>query len=223
MIKKDTNLMNGKGEWDESEHPRDSDGKFTSKGGQSTTSQEKTKSQSTKKELKNLNSQVKAVLEGTYKDSHITLSKETPKVLQDIGLSNYPMLITAKHTYLTIKEDDGKYTGEDDHYHNLGEDLFVKIPELLEHPTLVFQNKDKNGKLKKNNIVVVVDAVDKKNNPVIVPIKVNGKGNENYIEIDSNVILSAYGRKNFQDYIARNVNKSNLLFKDNKKIRNLNP
>ena len=49
-FEKDNNLMSGKGEWEESEHPRDNDGKFTSKGGgQSTTSQEKDKTQSIKK------------------------------------------------------------------------------------------------------------------------------------------------------------------------------
>lgn len=50
-FKKDINIMQGKGEWVESQHPRDSDGKFTSKGGgQSTMSQETTQTQSTKKD-----------------------------------------------------------------------------------------------------------------------------------------------------------------------------
>ena len=30
MFKKDNNLTSGKGEWDESKHPRDEDGKFIS-------------------------------------------------------------------------------------------------------------------------------------------------------------------------------------------------
>ena len=45
-FEKNDNLMSGKGEWDEFEHPRDSDGKFTSKGASFVKSSE----QNTKKE-----------------------------------------------------------------------------------------------------------------------------------------------------------------------------
>lgn len=46
MFEKDSNLLIGKGEWDETEHPRDEDGKFTLKNdNQMTTSKEKTLSE----------------------------------------------------------------------------------------------------------------------------------------------------------------------------------
>ena len=214
MLKKDNNLMNGKGEWNEADHPRDGDGKFTSKGGgQSTVSQVKTESQSTKKEPRTLSSQIDSVLAGTYKDQHITMAQETPKILQDIGVPNKPMLITAKHTYLAINKD-GKYTHENDHYHDLGREIFENIPKLLESPILVFQKN-------KDDIIAVVNAVDKKKNPVIVPIKINGKGQQNFIEIDANIIKSAYGKDNFSNFLKKNVTADNLLLVENKKIRNL--
>ena len=68
-FQKDTSLFSGKGEWDEAEHPRDSDGKFTSKGGgQSTTSQVKSENMSTKEVISNESEQkkdaIKHLIEG---------------------------------------------------------------------------------------------------------------------------------------------------------------
>lgn len=214
MLEKDNNLMNGKGEWNEGDHPRDSDGKFTSKGGgQSTVSQVKTESQSTKKEPRTLSSQIDSVLAGTYKEHYLTVAQETPKILQDIGVPNKPMLITAKHTYLAINKD-GKYSGENDHYHDLGKETLENLPKLLESPILVFQKN-------KDDIIAVVNAVDKNKNPVIVPIRINGKGQQNFIEIEANIIKSVYGRNNMSKFIEQNVTADNLLLVENKKIRNL--
>lgn len=50
MLKKDNDLMSGKGEWDEEKHPRDEDGKFTKKGFQSNSSQANKENQTTKKD-----------------------------------------------------------------------------------------------------------------------------------------------------------------------------
>lgn len=166
------------------------------------------------KENKQLSSQIDKVLNGTYKDTHITLCNETPKVLQDLGIPNYPMLITTKHTYLTINKS-GKYKGSKNHYHNLGKSLFEKIPRYLQMPLLVFQQD-------KEDIVAVINLVDKDKKPIIVPIHINGKGKQNFIMIDSNIIKSAYGKDNYKNYIKKNVTKDNILFFNNKKIRDLN-
>lgn len=202
-FQKNNNLMNGSGEWDESEHPRADDGKFTSKGG----------GQATKKEPDSLGSQIDSVLNGTYKEHFVTISQETPKILREIGIPNKPMLITAKHTYLAINKE-GKYSGENDHYHDLGKETIEHLPKLLESPILVFQ---KNS----DDVIAVVNAVDKNKNPVIVPIRINGKGQQNFIEIDANIIKSVYGRNNISKFIEQNVTSDNLLLVENKKIRNL--
>lgn len=119
--------------------------------------------------------------------------------------------------FLCINKE-GRY-GEKEHYHDLGKDLFLQIPTLLANPILVFQNKDENDNLIKDNIVVVVNAVDKYNNQLIVPIKIQGDtGNNLYIE--PNVIKSVYGKENYQKYINKNVSKKNILFYANKKVRN---
>lgn len=244
--------------WEESKHPRDDDGRFTSKNGTpaehkrlrekgiiskeeekelnhkvrsssikaetgytitATKAEIKKYEKQSKIEKQKLSNNIDKVLNGTYKDTHIELTKNTPLVLRTLGIPNKPLLITAKHAYLSINKN-GKYDSKHNHYHNLGKELFMNIPELLEQPKLIFQNKDNNGKLIKDNIVIVVDAIDKDNNQVIVPMKIRGdSGNNLYIE--PNVIKSIYGKENYQNFINKNVSKDNLLFKDNKKIRNL--
>lgn len=220
-------------EFEERKHPRDNDGKFTSGADNSNndldyklfergyTHKEVAEMSKDDKNsiLKNkdnnkskLSNDVDDILNGQYKDSHITILEETPKIFQDIGIPNKPMLITAKHTYLVINEQ-GKYSGN---YHGLGKETFLDIPALLQSPILAFQSKDN-----KNDIISIINAIDKNGKPVIVPIHINGKGNRNYIEIDANIIKSAYGKDNIDTFLEKNLTEDNLLFIENKKIRNL--
>lgn len=215
MFTKENTPLAGKGEWDETEHPRDDEGKFTSKGGdQSTVSQVKTESQSTKKEQRTLNSQVDAVLNNTNKDNYVMLSPETPQILQDIGVPNKPIFMTAKHTYLAINRD-GKYSGKNDHYHDLGKDLFMVIPKLLESPAIVLQQKgDKD-------ILAVLNWYDKDKNILICPIRINGTAQYNKITIEGNFAKSIYGKENFKNYINKNFQQKDILAVGNKKIRDI--
>ncbi len=206
MFEKDKSIMSGSGEFNENEHPRDSDGKFINKN-----------SGQAKLTVNQLSQQINDVLSGNYKDRHITLSQETPKILQNIGIPNKPLLMTKRHAYLAVNKD-GIYKRKDDHYHNLGKDLFINIPSFLKSPILVFQSNDDS-----RDIIAVINAVDKNNNPIIVPVRINGKGNQNFIEIDANIAKSAYGRNNINDFIKKHVTKNNLLLVENKKIRNYKP
>ena len=222
--------------WEESKHPRDAEGKFTDKG-QGTLAERKRleemgdhiKTNNTKANInfreiektiyKNkirLEKEVDAVLDGNYKDSHITILEETPKVLQNLGVPNKPILMTSKHAYLAINKE-GKYTGENDHYHDLGKDTFLLIPGLLQSPMMVLQS----NKIK-DEVITILNWYDNDKNILIVPIKLNGKGNKNYIEIEANIAKSVYGRKNFENYINKNFTQNDILFAGNKKIRDLN-
>lgn len=213
QFEKDSNLMNGKGE-DDIQWITVNGSHIPLKDGENPKQAIKNRfDDKIKPNDKPLINQVDEVLDGKFKGTHIVLSEDTPKVLQDIGVPNKPMLMTKKHTYLAIK-DSGIYTDANDHYHNLGKDLFMQIPNLLKSPVLVFQNKE--------DIVAVINAVDKQGNPVIVPIQINGKGTQNYIRVESNIVKSAYGKNNLNNYISNNVRSEDILLIENKKIRDLN-
>lgn len=222
-------------QWEENKHPRDDDGKFTSGGGtpaenkkleemgisnkvdtKSSLSAEEQRLKDMGIDTNELETQVDKILNGTYKDSHITLCEDTPKILQEIGVPNKPFVITAKHAYLTIK-DEGKFAGVNDHYHGLGKDVFMNIPKLLQSPIMVFKNHKAS-----NEIIAIVNAVDKNKKPVIVPIKMDATGSKNHIIVDVNLVKSIYGKNNLQNYIDNNVKEEDILLIENKKIRNLN-
>lgn len=221
--------------WEESKHPRDSDGKFTDKGGGTPAERKRLEEIDEHSKTRNntninfrevektiyknrvrLEKEVDAVLNGTYKDSHVTILEETPKVLQNIGVPNKPILMTSKHAYLAINKE-GKYTGDNDHYHDLGKDVFMLLPGLLQSPVMLLQNsKDKD------ELVAVLNWFDKNKNTLIVPLKLNGKGNKNFIRIEANIAKSVYGRNNFVNYINNNFSQNDILYAGHKKIRGLN-
>ena len=124
--------------------------------------------------------------------------------------------MTSKHAYLAINKE-GKYTGDNDHYHDLGKDVFMLLPGLLQSPVMLLQNsKDKD------ELVAVLNWFDKNKNTLIVPLKLNGKGNKNFIRIEANIAKSVYGRNNFVNYINNNFSQNDILYAGHKKIRDLN-
>lgn len=149
--------------------------------------------------------QIDDVKKGTFpKRGMLTLLSNTPKVLQDIGLNNYPITMTQKHLD-TIMNAEGKYKNAN--YHNLGEDIVKQLPEAISNPLDIVQsNTDKNS------IVLTTYLADKNNNTVVASVKIDGKGFVNDIVIDTNVMTSAYGRKNYDKFMRDNINKGNLLY-----------
>lgn len=224
--------------FNESEHPRANDGKFTNKDTpaeeqrynelyrekektpledmESLREQERRNNKPNKN--KSFEQQVDKILDGTYKDQHIILNEETPKAFQDIGIPNKPILMTTKHAYLAISEK-GKYNEKKNHYHNLGKELFLAIPKLLEKPTMILQNEQN---IRNNEVLAILNWYDKDKNMLITPILIEGKGNKNFMRITANILKSVYGRENFKNYINNNYKQKDVLFAGNKKIRDAN-
>lgn len=154
---------------------------------------------------KSFSQQVSEVVKGTYpKGNMLIVTKETPKILQDIGLNNYPITLTQRHLN-TIMNAKGNYKNAN--YHNLGAKLIKKIPEAISKPLNILQSDTDT-----NSIVVITDLADNLDRPIIASIKIDGKGVINNIEIDSNVMTSAYGRNNYDNFMRRNIEKGNLLY-----------
>lgn len=149
--------------------------------------------------------QVDEVLKGTYpKRDMLIVSKSTPQILQDIGLNNLPITMTQKHLQ-TIMNSNGDYKGVN--YHDLGIDLVKQLPNAISNPLNILKSNTDS-----NSIVVITELVDKQDRPVIASIKVDGKGQINDIQIDTNVMTSAYGRNNYDKFMQENIAKGNLLY-----------
>ena len=158
-----------------------------------------------KNDIDNFSKQVDSVINGTFpKNDMLTLLSNTPKSLQDIGLSNLPITMTQRHLD-TIMNSKGKYKNAN--YHNLGEKIVKQLPEAISNPLDILQSKTD-----KNSIVLTTYLADKNNNTVVASIKIDGKGQINNIEIDTNVMTSAYGKDNYDNFMRKNIKQGNLLY-----------
>ena len=154
-----------------------------------------------------------------FTDSHVYLN-DTPQVLQDLGLRNLPMLMTSMHVYKAIKTEqeainEGRFLQRDkDHYHELGKQKFIDVVNALESPEIVYKDNSNPNDLQ---IIAVVGLKNNDNHQIMVAIKPEGKGNYNKISVDSNVMLSMYGRKNLQNKISDAQKDGRILY-----VKNLN-
>jgi len=185
MFEKDDNLMSGKGEWNESEHPRDSDGKFTSKGGGTQSS----------------NSQVKQGLSASKKDQEenpgtqkqrIDISKEKLKQLVNDILSYKPIKLKMKDKTITAQFD--KYSASKNVYGRWNSNhegyLFKlsnihNLPQYIETSTYS-HSKPESGKTSRQHKGVkewhyFINKVQTNDATYNITVNVRDKGSNQYI------------------------------------------
>ena len=149
--------------------------------------------------------QIDEILNGTFpKRNMLIVSKNTPLILQKIGLKDLPITMTQKH-FETITKAYGQYKKAN--YHNLGIDIVKQLPSAIANPLNVLKSSTTN-----NSIVIITELIDNQDRPIIVSIKINGKGQINDINISTNVMTSAYGRNNYEVFMKNNIVKGNLLY-----------
>ena len=166
---------------------------------------EKAISEQIKKDSENFAKQVDGITKGKLpKKNMLTLLRQTPKALQDIGLPNYPITMTSKHLD-TIMNESGNFKGSN--YHNLGEDIVKQLPEAIANPLDIVKSNTKD-----DSVVLTTYLADKNDNTVVASIKIDGKGFVNDIIIDTNVMTSAYGKDNYESFMDRNLKEDNLLY-----------
>lgn len=157
--------------------------------------------------------QVDCVLLGADTTSTHLKVMSTPLILRQLGASNLPILMTAKHMKNIVAN---KGNDENVNYHGLGDDIVKRLPELIADPVMVMDSLTRD-----DSIVVLTSAVDKENRPIIGAIKFDGIGNLNNIEISANILTSVYGRNNFNDFIQRNISAGTILYWDKEKSKEL--
>ena len=141
--------------------------------------------------------QVDDAVNGRMPRANDLLMGETPQVLQKVGLNALPMTMTARHAQ-TICNSNGQ--DQNANYHGLGE-LLKQLPEAMKDPVAVIRSETRRG----NSVVVLADLKDQSGNSVVVPVRVDGYGRLNGVEIDANAAASAYGKKNAVAGLLKNA------------------
>ena len=168
--------------------------------------------------------QVDDVLNNNYdKNNHVYMGNTPLRLVQVLGLSDLPMLVTNNHIYsMSVSEEQAKKEGrykKGTHYHDLGA-IVKELPNLLNEPVLIIKSNTKTDDV---TVVAVTSAVDKNGFPVMAAIKPNGKGNYCNVELDANIMLSGYGRNNVQNYVQTASKEDRILYAHKKSNQQHNP
>ena len=165
--------------------------------------------------------QIDGVLNNTFdKNNHIYMGN-TPNSLQSIlHLQNRPMLITPTHVYtMAVSEAqakaDGRYVNGRN-YHDLGKDILLGLPKALEKPLFLIKSSAKQNDLR---IIAVTSLTDKNGVNVVAAIEPDGKGKLYNMTLDSNVVLSGYGKSNILNYVLNAKKEGRILYASEKNNR----
>ena len=128
-------------------------------------------------------------------------------------MKNYPILYRKGHLRNAIKEKDALL-----HYHGLSIEQIYNLPKNISEPAIILKNREDN---KENFPILILNDYDDEKYPIFVMLKMNAKGFYDFKFIDTNEIVSLYGRKNFNLYLKDVIDKDGLIFYDKEKVQNI--
>lgn len=157
--------------------------------------------------------QVDLVLAGKYNRFNALKVCDTPQIFLDVGLKQLPILYTQNH----LRDALHKKSKENPHWHGLTTEQMKQIPELLKSPAIIMDSLNNDG-----SIVAVLAMRDSDNAPLFATIKPNGFGTYNYEFVDSNFMLSVYGKETgFERYIERAAKENKILYWSKEKSQDI--
>lgn len=137
---------------------------------------------------------------------------DTPTILRGIGFEQKPMLYTQRH----LAEAIHPKSEENYHWHGLTIEQVKRLPSLLEHPVLLADSP-----ARQDAMLAVLTEVDCDKLPLIVAIKSDGKGNYVLQEIETNFILSVYGKNEFEKYFSERITPDKVIYYNEKQGQKL--
>lgn len=186
--------------------------------GQKNTTQEGVTADGLLYSRRRLSDQIDEVANKTFdKKNHVNYGT-TPKTLSNLlSIPVMPMLGTYTHTYsIALSKQQAQNEGRRTnglHFHELGWEIVKALPELMNHPAAIIKsNSDAND----SRFVVVTNRLDKSGNPIIVALTPKGTGKYFNLDVMSTLLLSGYGKKGFQNYLAKAKTENRILWVDKK-------
>ena len=137
---------------------------------------------------------------------------KTPDILQKAGCKPLPMHMSQQHL-LDCMHPKQK---ENAHYHGLTREEIKKIPEALEHPVILAESMTR-----KDTMIAMLDYREQNGNPLLEAIRPDGKALYQVEQIDSNFIMSVYGKDHFQSFFQKMLKEDKLIYVDQEKGKRL--
>ena len=137
---------------------------------------------------------------------------KTPDLLQKAGCKPLPMHMSQQHL-LDCMHPKQK---ENAHYHGLTREEIKKIPEALERPVILAESMTR-----KDTLIALLDYREQNGNPLLVAIRPDGKALYQVEQVDSNFIMSVYGKDHFQSFLQKMIKEDKLIYVDQEKGKRL--
>ena len=147
--------------------------------------------------------QIEQYVSGELASGDFLYLGNTPNVLQNLGLPDNQIILKQSK----LKNILEKSASDTDKLHGLPVETVKKIPEALANPLNVLKSSTDE-----RSIVVITDLADSYERPVIASIEVNYDGQIGNIDFLSNRLTSAYGKRNYDEFMKREIEKGNLIY-----------
>lgn len=122
------------------------------------------------------------------------------------------MLYTQRHLSDALHPKDM----ENYHWHGLSVEQVKRLPALIEQPVMLSDNPSRS-----DTLLAVLAEVDCDKLPLVVSIKPDGKGNYALQEIETNIILTVFGKDNFDRYFESVITPDKVIYYNEKQGRKL--
>lgn len=128
---------------------------------------------------------------------------DTPEILLKAGLEQKPMLYTQGHLAEVLSPKERR----NPHKHGLTVEQVKSLPEQFEEPAIIANNPSREDAL-----LMVLCATDNDKLPLIVSVKPDGKGFYELEEVETNMVLTVFGKDNFQNYFESALLPDNIVY-----------
>ena len=137
---------------------------------------------------------------------------DTPQILLAAGFEQKPMLYTQNHLREALKPKSNNHP----HRHGFTIAQIKRWPELFKKPVILADNPSRDDAL-----LVVLCAVDNDKLPLIASIKPDGKGHYELETVETNLVLTVFGKDNFMNYFQGALTPDKIVYIDKKQGQNL--
>ena len=141
----------------------------------------------------------------------VMICAHTPRVLQQLGLKDYPILMSQQHVRNCLHKK-----GKNPRWHGLDKSDLIGLIDELQAPALVMDSLRNDY-----SIIAVTATVDKDKLPIIATLRCYGEGQYELSTLQSNYLTSVYGRTNFSNFLNNHIQENTLLYADKEKIQRL--
>lgn len=157
--------------------------------------------------------EVDAVTCGDFPRTSAVKICDTPELYIKAGFDPLPMLYTQRHLLDAIRPK----SEENPRFHGLSVGQLKRLPELLAYPVMLCDSP-----AREDTMLALLRMVDGDNLPIIAAIRPNGPGYYELREIETNFIVSVYGKNNFSRYFDNLITPDKVIYYNEERSRELN-